>query len=107
MPIRQARRSESVRWRTGSLPAESAKLADIHLVFVYGPIRVIRVIRGCLKVFSPKLLSQLRDDDQSPRGFPTQKSGILPDREFALRALQPVATGENPRNSPSSWLNGS
>src|SRR5206468_11006653 len=41
MPIRQARRSESVRWRTGSLPAESAKLADIHLVFVYGPIRVI------------------------------------------------------------------
>ncbi len=36
MPIRQARRSESVRWRTGSLPAESAKLADIHLVFVYG-----------------------------------------------------------------------
>src|SRR6266568_6006996 len=65
----------------GGLSAESAKLADIHWVFVYGPVRVIRVIRGCLKVFSPKLLSQLGEYDQSPRGFPTQKSGTLPDAQ--------------------------
>ncbi|SRR6266540_220155 len=85
-------------------PAESAKLADIHLVFVCGPIRVIRVIRGCLKVFSPKLLSPLGEYDQSPRGFPDLK---IRDAPRCPIPLQTAATDENARLfAPGSWLNG-
>ena len=51
-----------------------------------------------------RVSSALREYDRSPRGFPTLKSGILPDAKSAFLTLHPVGTRENPRNSSPRFM---